>query len=160
VLLGKTAEKLEQFGVRTLAVVGSDPDRVRLYLRYRPTHCTVAADPELAIHRAYGVPRAPLSAEIWGAVDSACVDLARDLRLPLGAGGAREAVERLDGFQSAESDQVDLEKHQTQFTAQFLVDRQGIVRWANIECARDGLAAIDRFPTDDEILTAARALTL
>jgi len=159
VLLGKAAAKLETLGVRTLAVVGSDPERVRLYLRYRPTQCTVAADPELAIHRAYGVPRAPLSPEIWGAVDSACVELARDLRLPLGSGGAREAVERLDGFQVGETDQAELDKHQAQFTAQFLVDRQGIVRWANIECARDGLAAIDRFPTDEEFLTAARAIT-
>jgi len=68
-------------------------------------------------------------------------------------------VERLDGFQVGESDQTDLDRHQAQFTAQFLVDRQGIVRWANIECARDGLAAIDRFPTDEEILTRARAIT-
>jgi len=159
VLLGKTAAKLETLGVRTLAVVGSDPERVRLYLRYRPTQCTVAADPDLVIHRAYGVPRAPLSPEIWGAVDSACVELARDLRLALGPGGAREAVERLDGFQAGESDQTDLDRHQAQFTAQFLVDRQGIVRWANIECARDGLAAIDRFPTEEEFQTVARAVT-
>jgi hypothetical protein len=38
------------------------------------------------------------------------------------------------------------------------VDRQGIVRWANVECSRDGLAGVDQFPTDDVIEEAARAL--
>ena len=157
-LLGKTAEKLEAIGVQTLAVVGSDPERVRLYLRYRPTRCIVGGDPELAIHGAYGVPRAPLSPEIWAAVESASVDLAHALQLPITEGRAHEAVGRLDGFQTTADDQADLEKHQGQFTAQFLMDRDGIVRWANVECARDGLAGIDRFPTEEDILTAARAL--
>ena len=49
-------------------------------------------------------------------------------------------------------------RHQVQFTGQFLVDRHGIVRWAHIECARDGLAGIDKFPTDEELLAAPRAL--
>jgi len=38
------------------------------------------------------------------------------------------------------------------------VDRQGIVRWSNIECAQDGLAGIDKFPTDEELVEVARAL--
>lgn len=54
--------------------------------------------------------------------------------------------------------QPDVQHHQVQFTAQFLVDTGGVVRWANIECARDGLEGLDRFPTDDELLGAARAL--
>jgi hypothetical protein len=158
VLLGRTAEKLEKVGVQTVAVVGTEVERVRLYLRYRPVRCPVGADPDLAIHRAYGVPRVPVSPELWGAVQSAYTGLAQELRLPLGAGGAPEAIDRLDGYQVTESDQADFQRHQAQFTAQFLIDRDGIVRWANIECARDGLAGIDRFPTDEEILAAAGAL--
>ena len=46
----------------------------------------------------------------------------------------------------------------SQFTGQFLVDRDGIVRWSNIECAQEGPAGIDKFPTDEELLAAARAL--
>jgi hypothetical protein len=157
VLLGRTAEKLEKVGVQTLAVVGTELERVRLYLRYRPIRCPVGADPDLATHRAYGVPRVPVSPELWGAVQSAYTDLARKLQLPVEA-GAIEAIDRLDGYQVTDSDQADFQRHQAQFTAQFLIDRDGIVRWANIECARDGLAGIDRFPTDEEILAAARAL--
>ncbi len=158
-LLGKTAEKLEQVGVQTLAVVGSSAERARLYLRYRPTRCLVGADPELTTHRAYGVPRAPISPEIWGAIESVAADLARELRLPVAEGGAVEVIDRLDGFQVTESEHAEAQRHQAQFTAQFLVGRDGIVRWANVECARDGLAGIDKFPTDEEILAAARALS-
>jgi hypothetical protein len=39
-----------------------------------------------------------------------------------------------------------------------LIDREGIVRWANIECAGEGLAGVGKFPTDAEILTAVRTL--
>jgi hypothetical protein len=159
VLLGRTAEKLEQVGVQTLAVVGTSAERVRLYLRYRPTRCLVGADPDLATHRAYGVPRAQMSPEIWGAVQSASTELAGDLGLPVSEGSAHEAIARLDGYQATDNDQADLERHQAQFTAQFLIGRDGIVRWANVECARDGLAGIDRFPTEEEILAAARALS-
>jgi hypothetical protein len=39
---------------------------------------------------------------------------------------------------------------------QFLIDRKGIVRWINIEGAKDGLAGLERFPSDEEFLLAAR----
>jgi hypothetical protein len=39
-----------------------------------------------------------------------------------------------------------------------LIDRDGIVRWANIECATEGLAGVGKFPSGDEILTAVRNL--
>ena len=45
-----------------------------------------------------------------------------------------------------------------QLRGQFLIDRDGIVRWANIECAAEGFAGVGEFPSEEEILTAARAL--
>jgi len=32
------------------------------------------------------------------------------------------------------------------------------VRWANIECGTEGIAAIGKFPTDDELLAAAERI--
>jgi hypothetical protein len=53
-----------------------------------------------------------------------------------------------------------MQQHQAQFTAQFLIDRTGIIRWSNVECARESLVeGLERFPTDDELLAAARAAT-
>ena len=45
-----------------------------------------------------------------------------------------------------------------QLKGQFLIDRDGVVRWANIECANEGLAGIGKFPSREEILAAARSL--
>jgi hypothetical protein len=41
-------------------------------------------------------------------------------------------------------------------TGQFLVDRDGIVCWANLELARGGVAAIGNFPSEEELLAMAR----
>ena len=46
---------------------------------------------------------------------------------------ARDAIGRLDGFEVTESEKAEAQRHQAQLTGQFLVDRHGIVRWANIE---------------------------
>jgi len=45
-----------------------------------------------------------------------------------------------------------------QLKGQFLIDRDGIVRWANVECLTEGAAGVGKFPTEEEILAAARAL--
>jgi hypothetical protein len=41
---------------------------------------------------------------------------------------------------------------------QFLVDRDGIVSWANVECAAEGIARLGKFPTNETILAAAQRL--
>ena len=157
-LLGKTAEKLEEVGVQTLGIIASKSERARLFFRFRPVGCSVGADPDLITHHAYGVPQTSVTPEIWQAVSSAYGKLARELQLPVSESQAREAVDRLDGFAVAESEQAEFQRHQIQFTGQFLIDRDGIVRWTNIECAAEGLAGVDKFPTDEELLAAARSL--
>jgi peroxiredoxin len=158
VQLQTAAEKLQQMGVETLGIVGSAVERVRFYLRFRPGRYALGADPDLTTHRAYGLPRSPMTGEIWGAVESASRNLARELGIPEPGPGASDAIDRLDGFEKTDSERRELERHQAQFTGQFLVDRDGVVRWSNVECAREGLAGIDRFPSDDELLEAARSL--
>ncbi len=157
-LLGKTAEKLRAVGVETLAIVASQAERARFFFRYRPVRCAVGADPELSTHRAYGVPQGGVTPEAIQAIAGAYGNLARELKLEVPADQARDVIGRLDGFEVTESETAEFQRHQLQFTGQFLVDQHGIVRWANIECARDGLAGIDKFPTDEELLAAARTL--
>jgi hypothetical protein len=68
-----------------------------------------------------------------------------------------------DGFEPIAAELVDRrdwsDRYGGQLTGQFLVDRTGIIRWVNIEGAREGLAGLERFPSDDELLEAARTLT-
>lgn len=54
--LAATQEKLKAAGVETLAVVNTQLDRARLYVRYRPTRLTLLADPDAVTHQAYRLP--------------------------------------------------------------------------------------------------------
>ena len=84
-------------------------------------------------------------------------NLAHDEGLDAPTGGGWAALDREDRIDPTAFTQ-DKERHQAQLIGQFMIDREGIVRWSNIECERDGLEGLDRFPTDDELLAVARTL--
>lgn len=155
--LGSTAQKLQEMGVQTLGVVATDPERARFYFRFRPSRVLMGADPALATHQAYGLPNFPITRE---AVTAANAAAARDLRRlnrevpaePL------EALRQLDGYEVTAGDQAEFQRHQAQLTGQFLIDRDGIVRHAYVECAREGLAGFGEMTSAEEILASARAL--
>ena len=151
------AQKLEPLGVRTLGVVATEPDRARLYFRFRRPRMPVGADPELLTHRAFGVPDLGPPPPGFEELDDRAA--ARELGLTGPTrGAARDQLRRHDGYAVTGVDHADWERHQLQLTGQFLVDRDGLVRWANIECAREGIEGIGKLPTEDEVLAAARGL--
>ena len=161
--LSTTRQKLRARGVEALAIVAMQPERLRLYYRYRPVSVPLAADPELVTHRAYGVPQPTLTPEILQAVESRHVDLAHELQIPAtDLAGIKTALCHRDGFEPVAAEQKDRrdwsERYGAQFTGQFLIDRDGIVRWINIEGAKEGLAGLEKFPTDEEFLAAAERL--
>jgi myo-inositol-1-phosphate synthase len=117
-----------------------------------------AADPDLLTHRAFGVPNTSMTPEIWETIEAKANELARKLSVPVQAGQAYAAIDGLDGFEKVETDDTDMQRHQEQFTGHFLLDRDGVVRWASIEGANAGLAGLPLFPTDEELMAAARAL--
>jgi len=97
------------------------------------------------------------------AVASRHVDLARELRIPAtDLAGIKSALCLRDGFEPVQSELKDRrdwsERHGGQLIAQVLVDRDGIVRWVNIEGATEGLAGLEKFPTDEEFVVAAQQL--
>jgi len=49
-------------------------------------------------------------------------------------------------------------QHGTQLKGQFLLDRDGIVRWVNIEGGKEGPSGLGKFPSEAELLTAVKAL--
>lgn len=154
-----TAEQaLKASGVETLGIVATPPENARLYFRYRPTRLRLASDPELTTHRAYGVPKPAPTPEFTKAFESTRINPDGILPEPLPIVEAAGAVGKLDGYAENETDHADMERQWPQLKGQFLIDRDGIVRWANIECAAEGLAGIGKFPSRDEILTAARTL--
>lgn len=153
--LGRTAQRLRQAGIETVGVIGSPLDRARPYFRIRPPGYPVGADGDLVTHRAFGVPRTEITEAIVDVIKDKVDGLARDAGVAAPPGEGWPTLDRVDGIDPVEHG-ADIERHQVQFTAQFLIDRDGIVRWVNVECAREGLAGLDRFPTDAELLEAAR----
>jgi hypothetical protein len=63
-----------------------------------------------------------------------------------------------DGYTENATDMADMERQWPQLKGQFLIDRSGIVRWANIECGTEGFAGVGKFPSEQEILAAVRTL--
>jgi len=158
VRLGITAEKLQEVGVGTLAVVATGADRARLYFRFRPPRCPVAVDPDLITHRAYGVPQIAKTPKLLEALGSKYAALAREEHLQAPAAESYEALNRLDGFTLTESDVAERARHQAQLAGLFLVDRDGVIRWLSTESPEEDLSGLDKFPTDEEILATARAV--
>jgi len=96
--------------------------------------------------------------EVLEAIEGKANELARKLSVPVQPGQAYAAINGLDGFEKVETDDTDLQRHQAQFTGHFLLDRDGVVRWASIEGPSAGLAGLPLFPTEEELMAAARAL--
>jgi peroxiredoxin len=156
--IGTNEAKIKALGVESLGVVATTPENAQLYFKFRPTRLRLAADPELTTHRAYGVPKPVPTPELILAFETTLVNPTGDLREPLPIMEAAAAVAKLDGYAENETDHADTQRQWPQLKAQYLIDRDGMVRWANIECATEGLAGVGKFPSVDEILTAARAL--
>jgi peroxiredoxin len=156
--LGATEGKLKALGVETLGILATRPENARLYFKYRPTPLRLAADPNLTTHRAYGLPKPVPTPELMKAIETTRINPTGEFPAALPIPEAAVALARLDGYTENETDKADMNRQWPQLKGQFLIDRAGIVRWANVECATEGFAGIGKFPSEAEIITAVRAL--
>jgi peroxiredoxin len=149
---------LKGMGVESIGIVATPVENARLYFKFRQTRQKLAADPQLSTHRAYGLPKPTVGPELMKAMESVTINPFGDLPEPLPIVQAAAEIARRDGYVDNATDQADMERQWPQAKGQFLIDRDGIVRWANVECANEGLAGVGKFPTVEEIVAAARAL--
>ena len=156
--MGTNEAKLKALGVETLGVVATEPENAQLYFKFRPTRLRLGADPELTTHRLYGLPKPAATAEFMKAFETTRVNPFGEFPEPVPLPQTPELAAKLDGFVGTEADQSDMMRQFPQLKGQFLIDRDGIVRWTNIECGAEGLAGLGKFPTADEILAAIRSL--
>ena len=157
VQIGKFEVKLKALGVESLVVVATDPENARLYFKFRPTQLRLASDPALSTHRAYRVPKPEPTPELLQALQETRVNPTGELPEPLPIPQAAKAIEALDSYVCTPTDLGDVDRQWPQLKAMFMIDRAGIVRWHDIECAREGLAGIGKLPSEEMILDAARA---
>jgi peroxiredoxin len=158
VQMGGTESKLKALGVETVGVVATPPENAQLYFKFRPTRLRLGADPELTTHRAYRLPRPAPTPEFMAAMGATKINPGAVLPEALPVMEAASAVGKLDGYEGTATDHADMGRQFPQLKGQFLIDRDGIVRWANVECAAEGIAGVGKFPSEEEILKAARAL--
>jgi peroxiredoxin len=158
VQIGKVEGKLKALGVETLGIVATAPENARLYFKYRPTPLRLAADPEMSTHRAYGLPKPAVTPEFTKGMQTTRINPYGDFPAPLPIPEAAATLAKQDGYTENDTDKADLNRQFPQLRGQFMIDRDGIVRWANIECSTEGLAGAGKVPSEEEILTAARAL--
>ena len=141
-------------------MVATTPERARLYTRFRPSRVPLAADPHRTAHRAFGLPSPAVGPELVEALRSVRANPTGELPEPVPLAEINDVMNRLDGFELTDVDRAGLEQHmneQVVLIGQFLIDRDGIVRWANVEGATEGLAGAGKFPSDEELLAAARS---
>ena len=156
--MSATESRLKAAGVESLGVVATTPENARLYFKFRPTKLRLAADPELTIHRAYGLPKPAPTPEFMRSLETTRINPFGDLPEPRPIMEVAQAVAKVDGYVENQTDKTEMERQWPQLKGQFLIDRDGIVRWANVECATEGPAGVGKFPSPEEILAAARAL--
>ncbi|MDM0116557.1 redoxin domain-containing protein [Variovorax sp. J22R133] len=156
--IGKYEGKLKELGVESLVVVATEPENARLYFKFRPTKLRLASDPYLTTHRAFGVPKPEPTPEMLEAIGAIEVNPWNELPAPMPIPLAAKALDAIDGYSPTPSDQLDVERQWPQLKACFMIDREGIVRWVDIECQREGLAGIGKLPSEAMILEAARTV--
>jgi peroxiredoxin len=152
--LSPAADRLRAVGIETVGVVATAPDRARLYFRLKPLRFPMGADPDLATHRAYGLPVIERNEEAGQMVERAAQRLAGELSIEAPSGQGRAIVDAADGFERLESDAADRVRHQIQLIGQFLIDRDGVIRW----CRTEDRASYALFPSTEELLSLAERL--
>lgn len=168
--LSATHDSLASEGVDTLAIVNTPLERARQYFQYRPTRIVLAADPDVRTHHAFGLFESrvlPDDADPKDVHWPETTTIARFTELTtlsrpevpqvMNIFAAMETLNREDDFVATEVDQRIAQAHGFQGSGHFLIDAEGIIRWAFIE-APSREAEVCQFFRDDELIAAARAL--
>lgn len=172
VRLGGMRQRLEQLGVETLAIVASEVEPVRLYVKHRPLNVPLAADAERITHRAYRLPKPMATAEMAENVRTMRVDMEKTAVTTEDLAELKAAApkplpypdfvlmqRRLYPYDLSAEEQSEWNRDLTLGTGQFLIDRVGIVRWAKVQGVQDAPAGLGNFANQAELLAAAETLT-
>ncbi|CAN7678339.1 peroxiredoxin-like family protein [Mesorhizobium sp. LjRoot246] len=154
--------ELRERGVESLTVVNTPIERARLYFRYHPMpNLLAASDPERASHRAFGLPNLEFTQNEtnWpykvsmAAVKDMLVDIPGELPGPMDPIAAGEILDMKDHYEMTEADEQMMATGHGQLVGQFLLDRQGIVRWSFTEVPEGGRYMFG-VPNPQELMSA------
>jgi peroxiredoxin len=154
---------LREKGVESLTVVNTPIERARLYFRYHPLpNLLAASDPERVSHRAFGLPNLEFTENETEWPHKVGMDVVRNMQVeipgelsgPMNRLAAFDYLNNKDGYEITEADQRMLATAHGQLFGQFLLDREGIVRWSFTEVPEGGQRMFGA-PSPQELMSAA-----
>lgn len=153
---------LREKGIESLAVVNTPAERARLYFRYHPLpNLLAASDPERVSHRAFGLPNLEFTENetVWPY--KVGMDVVMTMRVtvpdePQSLNPATDAgvLNAKDHYEISEADEQMIATGQGQLAGQFLLDRDGVVRWSFTEVPENGRYMFG-MPKPQELMYAA-----
>lgn len=161
-MMSRLDTALRERGVESIAVVNTPVESARLYFRFHPLPNIIAAsDPERMSHRAFGLPNLVFTEnetdwprKVGMNVAAAMrIDMPGEMPTPMDPFAAFQFLNEKDGYAMTEADQRTAATG-AQLIGQFLVDRDGVVRWSFTE-VDDGGRNMFRAPNPDDIISAA-----
>ncbi|ARO30214.1 MULTISPECIES: peroxiredoxin-like family protein [Rhizobium] len=145
--MAELTDALQEKGIDSLTVVNTPIERARLYFRYHPLpNLLAASDPERVSHRAFGLPNIEFteSENEWpykvsmSTMSSMQVDMPGELPEPMDVMAAMEYLDKADGYEFTEDDTRMIATGHGQLVGEFLLDRDGVVRWCFTEVEEGG----------------------
>jgi peroxiredoxin len=130
--LRPTCETLRAAGIPLLGIVIASPERSRHYFRHFPPCFPIAAAPDRAIHRAYGLPEVIRTPEFGQETERRAAAILRELTQEAPAGQALSVFMTSDGFAPTAEDEAEKQRP-LQSVAHFLIGRDGLIRWALVD---------------------------
>ena len=156
---------MRELGIESIAVVNTTIERARLYFRFHPLPNIIAAsDPDSVSHRAFGLPNLLFTENETDWPHKVGMNVAAAMRIdmpgempgPMDPFAAFQLLNEKDGYTMTEADQRAAATG-AQLIGEFLVDRDGIVRWSFTE-VDDGGRYMFRAPNADDIISATSAV--
>lgn len=130
--LRPTCEALRATGIALLGIVIASPERSRQYFGHFPPCFPMAAAPDRATHRAYGLPEVVRTPEFREDTERKAAEILQELGLQAPPGQAGSVFAASDGFEMTAEDQTEWQRP-LQAVAYFLIGRDGLIRWARVE---------------------------
>ncbi|WFU02938.1 peroxiredoxin-like family protein [Rhizobium sp. CB3171] len=161
--MAELTDALQEKGIDSLTVVNTPIERARLYFRYHPLpNLLAASDPERVSHKAFGLPNLQFTEaeNDWphkvsmDAVMSMRIDMPGELPEPMNPMAAMEFLDKADGYEVNEDDKRMIATGEGQLVGEFLLDRDGVIRWSFTEVEEAGRHMFG-IPAPREVMSAA-----
>jgi peroxiredoxin len=140
--LRPTCEALRASGVSLLGIVIASPPRARQYFNHFPPCFPIGAAPDRATHRAYGLPEVNRTPEMRQSVERRASEILRQSGLEAPPGQAAWVFAAADGFEMTTEDDAEW-KRPLQANGDFLIGRDGLIRWARVETSITALPKVE-----------------